>query len=353
MMRAVLWRSVVEAVSWCVAVAWIWRVADAVRHLPEVPDLSTMERDLGPHNAPTLTVVVPARNEEAHLAATLDALMAQQYPWLQVVAVDDRSTDRTGAIVDEYAARFPERLHPMRITELPEGWLGKTFALTLATDNTQSEFLLFTDADVLLSPSLLRRALAYAEAELADHLVVMPTPLVESRGEGIMLGFFQIIGLWAARAWRIADPKARRDVVGAGAFNLIRREALEEIGGLAPQRLAILEDVTIGLRFKAAGMRQRIAFAPGLVLIHWAPGALGLIGVMTKNLFAAFDFRPLLLLAACAWIMLFCLLPIAGLFWWRTLIPAVLTLCCVGAAYRTLSPSSLIDARYGWLSTLR
>jgi hypothetical protein len=103
---------------------------------------------------------------------------------------------------------------------------------------------------------------------------------------------------------------------------------------------------------KAAGMRQRIAFAPGLVLVHWAKGARGLLGGMTKNLYSAFGFRPLLLLGACGWIGVFCLLPIAGLAWWRTLLPSALVLCCIGALYRAMSEVSLVDARYGWLYPL-
>ena len=345
-------RDVVEAIAWVVAGAWGWKTADAIRHLPEVTDLTDLDWDIAPQHSPTLTVVVPARDEEADLAATLDTLMAQQYPYLQVVAVNDRSADGTGAIIDDFSARFPDKLHALHIEELPEGWLGKTFALALATEHTQSDFLLFTDADVLFSPSILRRTLAFAQTSAADHLVVFPTPLVKARGEGILLGFFQVFGLWASRPWRVADPRSKRDVIGVGAFNLVRREALEEIGGLAPQRLAVLEDITLGRRMKAAGLRQRIAFAPGLVLVHWAAGARGLVRVMTKNLFSAFNFQPLLLLLACLWIVVFCLAPVAGLFWYRTLIPSLLTLCAIGAAYRVIGEHSQIDARYAWLYPL-
>jgi hypothetical protein len=215
-----------------------------------------------------------------------------------------------------------------------------------------SDYVLYTDADVLLSPSILRRAVAYAEAAEADHLVVMPTMLVKGRGEGIVLGFLQVLGSWASRPWRVDDPKATRDVIGVGSFNLVRLAALEEIGGWEPQRLAVIEDVALGRRMKAAGMRQQIAFAPGFVLVHWAKGARGLLRGMTKNLFAAFGFRLWLLLPACLWIVVFWLLPIAGLGWWRTLLPALTVLCCIAALYRALSEVSMIDARYGWLYPL-
>jgi len=212
--------------------------------------------------------------------------------------------------------------------------------------------VLFTDADVLFSPSVLRRAVAYAEQSRADHLVVLPTMQVMTRGEGIVLGFFQVLGIWASRLWRVSDVASSRDFVGVGAFNLVRRAAFESIGGWAPQRMAVLEDVTLGRRMKLAGMRQRVAYAPGLVLVHWASGAIGLVRVMTKNLFSSCNFRPLLMLGACGWIMVFCLAPLAALAWWPTLLPGLLVLCCIGAIYRVMGAVSRIDACYAWLYPL-
>jgi cellulose synthase/poly-beta-1,6-N-acetylglucosamine synthase-like glycosyltransferase len=356
------WRDAVEVVAWVVAGVWCWRVSDAVRFLPEVIDLTSLDWDRGPVDQRTLTVVVPAKDEAANLAATLDALLMADYQALRILVVDDRSTDATGTIADEYerraignrekgVGRSRPRLDVVHVKELPRGWLGKTHALEVGTRSSDSEYLLFTDADVLFSPSVLRRAMAYAEASEADHLVVMPTMQIEKRGEGIVLGFMQILGMWYSRAWRVSDPEVR-DFVGVGAFNLVRREALEAIGGWAPQRMAVLEDVTLGRRMKLAGMRQRIAFAPGLVLLHWARGARGLMRVMTKNLFAAFNFQPLLLLGMCAWIAVFCLAPVAGLFWWTTLAPSLLVLICMGASYRLMGSVSGIDARYAWLYPL-
>jgi cellulose synthase/poly-beta-1,6-N-acetylglucosamine synthase-like glycosyltransferase len=385
-----MWRGWIETGAWVVAAAWCWRTADAVTKLPTVTRLQDVEWDLWAEDGPSLVVVVPAKDEAANIAATMDALLLADYPKLRIVAVDDRSTDGTGEILDSYAARFalrpvvdqtakpkkrkgkgkalkatvvaapmvqttlaetpkgPPKLEVIHVTDLPEGWLGKTFAMTVATANSESEYVLYTDADVLFSPSILRRAVAFADMEQADHLVVLPTMQVKSWGEGIVLGFFQVFGVWASRLWKVEDPRAKRDIVGVGAFNMVRRSALEKIGGWAPQRLAVLEDVTLGRRMKAAGMRQRVAVAPGLVLVHWARGARGLMNVMTKNMFSAFNFQPLLLGLACLWIFGFCLLPIAGLGWWGTLVPALIVLACVGATYRSMEPVSSIPARYAW-----
>ena len=350
------WRGALQTASWGIALLWVLRTYDAIHLMPTVPDLTMPDWDVAPAGAPTLTVVVPARDEAEKIAATLDALLQADYPGLRILVVDDRSTDGTGAIVDayvaEYAVRKPGRLEAIHISELPEGWLGKTFALMVATENSVSDYLLYTDGDVLFSPSILRRALVCAQDTDADHLVVVPTMQVQSRGEGIILGFLQIFGLWASRPWKVADPKAKRDVIGVGAFNLVRRDALNEMGGWLPQRLAVLEDITLGRRIKAAGMRQRIAFAPGLVLVHWAKGARGLLTGMTKNLFSAFNFQPLLMMLALVWIVVFCLLPLLGLVWLPTVLPALVVLCCVGASYRVMGAKSQIDARYAWLYPL-
>lgn len=347
-----VWREVVEVVAWGVAIAWCVRTTDAIQNMPALPDLSSLEWDIAPSGGPGLIVVVTARDEAENIAATLDTLLAQEYPFLRIVAVDDRSIDATGTILDEYTARHPNRLTAIHITALEEGWLGKTFAMQVAMQSSDSEYLLFTDADVLFSPSILRRALAYAEQSQAAHLVVMPTVLVRSRGEGIVLGFLQILGFWASRPWRVADPDAKNDVIGIGSFNLLRRDALQQIGGLEPQRLTVLEDVTLGRRIKAAGLPQRIAFAPELVLVHWARGIRGLIRAMTKNLFSAVNFQPVLLLALCLWIVIFCLGPVAWLAWWVTTLPSLLVFCCITAMYRLLGARSRIDTRYGWLYPL-
>ena len=345
-------QELIKLIAWLIAMAWCVRAADLVVNLPEMPDLSQPEWDIAPEGEPSLVVVVPARDEAKHIAATLDALLVADYRDLLIVGVNDRSTDATGEILEEYAGIYAGRVKAIHVAELEDGWLGKTFAMQVAVEQSSSDYLLFTDADVLFSPSILRRALAYAEQTGAAHLVVMPTMEVKSRGEGIVLGFFQVLGMWAARPWRVADPKAKRDSIGVGAFNLVRRQALLSLGGLEPQRLVVLEDITLGRRFKAAGLPQRVAFAPLLVLVHWASGARGLMRVMTKNIFSGVNFQPLLMLGACLWIVVFCLVPLAGFAWWPTVIPAALVLCAISVAYRSMGALSRIDARYGWLYPL-
>ncbi len=338
--------------GWGVAVVWCLRTRALLTRIAEVPDLSRVEWDLCPVSAPGLIVVVPAKDEAETLRPAMETLLAQDYPWMRVVAVDDRSTDATGYLLEELAAAAPGKLDVIHLTETAEGWMGKTFALEAATQSSHSEYILFTDADVWFSPSILRRALAYAQISGADHVVVAPTALAKSWGERTILGFLHLLAMWATRPWRVADSRARWDVAAAGAFNLLRRDALEELGGLAPQRLAVVEDITLGRRVRAAGMKQRLVFAPGLVLVHWAPGAWGLIRGMTKNLFALVNFWASLQTVVMLCLALLFLLPLAGIAWRPTTLPSLIALSCIAVCYRTISEISGIPARYGWLYPL-
>ncbi len=337
-----------ETLAWLVALTWASRSLAALRGLPSIPNLLLPEHDLTPPSSPALTVIVPACNEQADLPACLHSLLAQDYPHLHILAINDRSTDQTGPVLNSIAQSQPQpaRLEALHITTLPPGWLGKTHAMALAADHAlrsphPPDFLLFTDADVLFRPDALRRALAHAVLTHADHLVLPPTTLIRRWDEAALLAFFQIFALWAARPWQVANPRAR-DAIGIGAFNLIRTSAYQRIGGFHALRMEIIEDLGLARRVKAAHLRQRIAFGRGLVSLHWASGTRGLVNVMTKNIFSGFRFHPSLLLVACAWLALFNVLPFVLLLFWPLTIPAAVTLGAMALGYTLMSrPSGL------------
>jgi glycosyltransferase involved in cell wall biosynthesis len=346
-------QSVITALAWLIALAWLQKAAAAAIGLPRIPNLNHPQYNLTPTGTPSITVIVPARNEAANIAATLQSLLAQDYPNLQIIAVDDRSTDETPAIIDALAAQHPSRLRALHVTELPPEWLGKTHAIALAARHTialhHPDYLLFTDADVLFDPQAIRRSLAQAVATAADHFVTFPTPLIKTPGEGMLLGYLGVMGLWATRPWRAANSKALRDSIGIGAFNLLRTSAYQQLGGFDALRMEILEDLTLARRVKLAGLRQRVAVAPGMVSLHWASGAIGVVNVMTKNLFAVFRFRASLLLLSCLWLIAFCIAPAAFLFFSQTRTPAVLTLAAIATLYLLSSRHSRISPWYAAL----
>jgi glycosyltransferase involved in cell wall biosynthesis len=336
----------IEIIAWLVALSWLWKVADAALGLPRIPNLLLPEHNIAPAGSPSITVILPARNEAADIAATLHSLLAQDYPNLQIIAVDDRSTDQTGAIIDTIATEHPDKLRALHVSELPPDWLGKTHAMALAARHAPTDYLLFTDADVLFRSDAIRRSLAHAVATRADHLVTIPTTLIHRWDEAAILGFFQIFALWGARLWRVADPKAKRDSLGIGAFNLLSRSAYIQTGGFESLRMEIIEDLALARRIKHAGLVQRVALGRGLVSLHWASGIEGLVSVMTKNLFSAFRFSIWLALLGCLWLLVFCVAPVAGLFFTPTRIPTMLTIAAVVWAYRLMSRHSGISTGY-------
>jgi cellulose synthase/poly-beta-1,6-N-acetylglucosamine synthase-like glycosyltransferase len=339
--------------SWFTALAWLWKAISAFRGLPRIPNLNDAQYNVNPIGNPSITVVVPARNESADITATLQSLLNQDYPNLRILAVDDRSTDETPAIIDDLASQHPTKLYAIHVKELPSGWLGKTHAMAFAARHAISvhhaDYLLFTDADVVFHPESIRRSLAHSVAINADHFVTFPTPLIKTVGEGMLLGYLGIMGLWATRPWRASDPKSIRDSIGIGAFNLLRTSAYQQLGGFDTLRMEILEDLTLARRVKLAGLRQRVAVAPGMVTLHWAAGAMGVVNVMTKNLFAVFRFRTPLVLLACVWLTLFCLGPVAFLAVPETRSAAIITLLSIAVLYVLSRRHSRISPWYAIL----
>lgn len=307
----------IRVVAWGIALAWVVKLVEAALGMRLVPNLVEAKYDIEPVGSPRVVVIVPARNEEVNAGACLESLIGQDYADLRIVAVNDRSEDGTGAVMRALEKAHSGRLEMMTVEKLPTGWLGKTHAMAKAAEaaiaRERPEYLLFTDADIVFRQDAVRRAVAQAQTTRADHLVVLPTLIVKSRGEGVMLAYLQVMSLFAIRMWRVADAKAKRDAVGVGAFNMMRTSAYESLGGFAAVPMAILEDLELGRRVKRAGMRQRVAVAPGMVSVHWAAGMQGIVTGMTKNMFAVFRFRSALLLAACAGMALFCLGPLAML----------------------------------------
>ncbi len=336
-----------------------------MNRLDEVPDLTETRWDLCPVHAPGLVVVVPARDEAVRLEPGLETLLAQDYPWLRILAVDDRSTDGTGELLEAMAARRPERMGVLHLTDEAEGWIAKTFAMEAAARGSRSEWLLFTEADVWFSPSVLRRALAFVEMGRVDHLVVAPSVVSHGWGESVLLGFLSVAALWVSRPWQVADPRAPWDAPGGESFHLIRRVAWEELDGFAPQRLAVRTGATLARRVRAAGMRQRLAFAPGLVLRSPQPAASagslakrGLTGMrvplraMTKSLWAAANFRLWMAAALSILMAVVFLGPLVGLSWWRTVVPSLVVMACLAVQYRAMAEVTGVDAKWGWLYPL-
>jgi len=328
------------------ALAWFSRIVEAAIGMPTVADIARPEwdrRPSTPNGEPRVSIIVPARNEEEDIRATLVQLLALDYSNYEIIAVNDRSTDRTGRVMDDVAASespfgadtwldsaqgglvrgaavqtgadgileskpfttecteehggnpWPlsapaTRLKVIHVSELPSGWLGKTHAMWTAGQQAAGDWLLFTDADVLFRPDSLRRAVAYAEAEGADHVVLFPRMIMKRPSERMMIAFFQALFVFGHRPWKVADPKAR-DHMGVGAFNLVRRSVYDAVGTYQALRMEIIDDMKLGKVIKNAGFAQRNIFGEDLISLYWAKGIFGVVNNLTKNFFALLSFQ--------------------------------------------------------------
>ncbi len=317
----------------------------AVWKLPLVPDLSSGEAPRSVGSAePLLTVIVPARNEAAAIGETLRSLLASEGLALQVVAVNDRSADATGAIMRAAVSASQGRLRLLEVTALPSGWMGKTHAMALAARDCTTPYLLFTDGDILFAPDALARAMRFVLAEQADHLVLLPTLILKGIGERMMIAAIQVMGSFGLRLWKVADPRAR-DTLGVGAFNLVRTEAYRAVGGFEALRMEVVEDIRLGYMLKHQGYRQRVAFGPGLVRVHWAQGAFGIVNGLTKNIFAVFRFRSWLALPAILGVAALGLGPVIGLVspppgWTLLRTACLVSIAAIVVLYARLRPNT-------------
>lgn len=281
---------------------WLWRAAEAIVGLRNVADLSNPQWDK--HPSSRLTIIVPAKDEGENIEQCLKSLLALDYAYYDIVAVDDRSADQTGAIMDRLQSEHPEKLQVIHITEVPPGWLGKTHAMWKGAEASTGDWILFTDGDVLFRADALRRAVSYAESSGVDHLVLFPTLIMHGFGERMALSAVQaVFSLWQ-RPWKVQDPTAG-DHVGAGAFNLIRRDAYEALGTYRALRLQVLDDIKLGKAIKQHGFTQHCAFGRDLVRVRWAIGAFGVVNNLTKNFFSLLYFNWLLTLAVVCVLIVF------------------------------------------------
>ncbi len=299
------------------ALAWLSRAFDAAQGMPSIVNIATPEWDRMPRvdeRVPRVSIIVPARNEEEHVEAALTSMLRLEYENYEIIAVDDRSIDRTGEIMDHLAAQSGGgRLKVIHVSALPDAWLGKTHAMWTAGQQASGDWLLFTDADIIFKPDALRRAVAYAEQVQAAHLVLFPRMIMKSVGERMMLAFFQILFVFGHRPWKVADPKTK-DHMGVGAFNLIRRPVYQAIGTYEALRLSVLDDMKLGQLVKDHHFPQRNVFGDDLLSLRWARSAMGVIENFNKNFFAIMMYRTPRTLGAVLLMLFLNLFPFLGVW---------------------------------------
>lgn len=295
----------VLACFWLVLAVTLARGVRRLARMADTPPLPDSE-------CPRVSIIFAARDEEEKLPRALQSMLALDYPDYEVVAVNDRSRDRTGEILDAAARRDP-RLKLVHVAELPPGWLGKTHGLERGYEVSGGEWLVFTDGDVRFAPDVLRRALALARKDNLEHLTLMGWLDLEGFWEKTVLTYFGVGFTARFRPWRVADAKSSA-FMGVGAFQLVRREAYQRAGTHRRLALEVIDDMKLGKILKQAGARSGVALAEDLVTVRWHAGIGNIICGVEKNFFAGADYSLPKVAVQLAGILLMSVVPFVGVF---------------------------------------
>ncbi len=246
---------------------------------------------------PKVSIIVAARNEQRSIREALQSLLNLSYPDYELIVVNDRSEDDTQAILEQLSAGQP-RVKLLQVHQLPPGWLGKNHALWVGSRDASGELLLFTDADIIMEPTVLKRSVTLFEQNRLDHLAVTPALLMPTAFLGMFGLAFAVIFSLFVRPWKARDPRSRFHI-GIGAFNLVRSQAYRNIGGHVPIRLRPDDDLKLGKLLKKNGYRQDVVYGPDYLAVEWYASTSELIRGLEKNAFSGADYSvPLVLTAA-------------------------------------------------------
>jgi glycosyltransferase involved in cell wall biosynthesis len=294
-----------------VAVFWVLhglRAAYGATKLPWIKDFKPARDE----DCPRISLSFAARDEEEKLPAALATLAELNYPHLEIIAVDDRSQDATGRILDAFAAAHAH-MRAVHISELPKGWLGKPHALQKAYEVSSGDWLLFTDADVRFKPDVLRRAVTLAKERNLHHLTALCNVEMHGFWEKILITFFGLAFHLATDAYNVSNPNSRA-YVGVGAFQLMRRSAYEGIGTHRRLAMEVVDDMKLAKLVKRCGFRSCVAVAQDFITVRWHAGARNMIRGVTKNFFAAFGYSVAFAAAALAGMILLNVAPFVAVF---------------------------------------
>jgi chlorobactene glucosyltransferase len=254
-----------------------------------------------PPRLPGVSVLVPARNEAAHLPVTLPLLLASDYPDLEILVLDDESTDGTAAIVETLATLHPGRIRLLRGTPPPEGWLGKNWACEQLARAAGGEVLLFCDADVRVSPAAVRRTVAALLAERAD--IVTALPAQELRGASITAAVPLVMHVAIAATLPLALlPRLRHPstALANGQWLALRRVLHMRLGGHGAVRGEVVEDIALARHARRLGARIVAVVADRDVRTAMYADPAAMRAGFGKNLYGIAGGRPIRFLAVLA-----------------------------------------------------
>lgn len=304
------------------AVVWslpFWAMVRLARRNPALEQVPPADA------GPALSVIIPARNESGNIATVARSVLGSTYRDLELVLVDDRSTDDTLAIMDSVAAT-DARVRVVRGGELPPGWYGKPWACRQGADAARGTLLCFTDADTQHEPALLGHAVGALHAG-AELVTVAPKQICTTFWERVIMPHFWFVLGLRYQPTRVNGSTRTRDVIANGQFILVDRAAYLKAGGHEAVRHEVAEDVALAHAFLRTGSRVRLYFAEPLMATRMYSSLGTIVEGWSKNVYlgARLSFRdePVLRLLAPV------ILAAALLFW---LVPPMLAVAWLAGA---------------------
>ncbi len=269
-----------KLLAWIVLIAWVGTFFRTILNLALVRRLPSAAPDEGP----LVSVIVPARNEERMVERSIRALHAQTYRNLEVIVVNDRSVDATGAILERIAAE-DSRLHVIRGEEPPPGWLGKPWALHQGSRRVSGEMLLFVDADIIYAPQAVAGAVAAFQEAGVSMIALLPKFEMEGFWENVAIPQLAVFAFSFFPAWFSNRTRIALLALGGGTGNMILRTDYEAIGGHEALKESVVDDVALARLVRRSGRRSVAYRADDLVSVRIYHGAREIIEGFTKNMF--------------------------------------------------------------------
>jgi chlorobactene glucosyltransferase len=262
------------ALPWLAPFAGLFRLGQLHPNLSDAPPIAGIP----------ISIIIPARNEQATIETVVRSIVASDYRPFELIVVDDLSTDQTATIVDRLAATDP-RVRLVRGAPLPEGWYGKPWACEQGFRAASGELLLFTDSDTRHAPELMGRAAAALRREHADLVTIAPHQRCVSFWERVVMPqIWLLLGL-RYHPRRVNRARRPRDVIANGQFILTTRAAYVAVGGHGAVRHEVAEDLALAQAYLRAGRRLHFAFAERLMETRMYQDLPQLIEGWSKNVY--------------------------------------------------------------------
>ncbi len=246
---------------------WIYFLAYMSKSFRQAPTLESFDRS-GVVHTPRVSVILPARNEERYIARCLDSLLAQDYPNFEIIAINDSSTDRTGEIMKEYAAKDSRVVHVNALPK-PEGWAGKNWACYEGYLRAKGEVLLFTDADTEHSPSAMSLAVGQLVSQNLDALTAVPLLICNDFWTKVTLPALATFLHTRFSPLRVNDPNTKTGYF-FGSFFAITRSTYEAVGTHKSVRQELVEDGALGGKVKEGKFRLKMVRGESQIQAVWA-----------------------------------------------------------------------------------